>query len=69
MLFAEYDREEELRIAREEALEDGIEKGIENVAKEMLRKGAEVDFVSGVTKLEKEKIMELQKEINSEKQA
>ena len=64
MLFAEYDREEELRIAREEAREDGIEE----VAKEMLRKGAQTDFVSGVTKLPMKKIIELQKEIKSEKE-
>lgn len=50
MLFAEYDREE----------------GIEKVAKEMLRKGAEIDFVAGVTKLPKEKIAELQEEMSSE---
>ena len=35
-----------------------------DVAKEMLRKGAEIDFVAGVTKLPKAKVKELQKEIN-----
>ncbi len=73
MLFAEFNREEELKVAREEAKEEGIEIGIEkgiekgreetinNVAREMLKKGAEIDFVSGVTKLPKEKIVEFQK--------
>jgi len=57
--------------AIEECIEKGIEKGIEkerdSLAKEMLRKGAEIDFVIGVTKLPKTKIMEFQKEIDEEK--
>ena len=75
MLFAEYDKEEALRIAKEEAREDGREEGMEKgreeerdiLAKEMLRKGAEISFVIGVTKLPKGKIMEFQKELNEEK--
>ncbi|HCS74463.1 MAG TPA: hypothetical protein DIW17_11400 [Clostridiales bacterium] len=70
MLFAEYDKEEALRIAKEEAREDafeeGKEEGKEEVAKEMLRKGAQPDFVSGVTKLPIRKIVEFQKEIDKE---
>ena len=73
MLFMEFNMEEELKAAEEVGVEKGIEKGkeeaINNVAKEMLRKGAEVDFVSGVTKLPKEKILELQKEVANEKKA
>jgi hypothetical protein len=34
----------------------------------MLRKGAEIDFVAGVTKLSKERILELKKEADNEKQ-
>ena len=72
MLFAEFNMEEELKAAKELGIEEGIEKGIEkgkveavnDVAKEMLRKGAEIDFVAGVTKLPKAKVKELQKEIN-----
>ena len=74
MLFAEFNMEEELKAAKEVGIEEGIEKGIEkgreetksNIAKEMLKKGAEVDFVMGVTKLAKAKIIELQEEIPKE---
>ena len=75
MLFAEFNMEKELKAAEEIGLEKGIEKGIEkgreeereSLAKEMLNKGAEIDFVIGVTKLPKEKIIEFQKEIAGEK--
>ena len=70
MLFAEFNMEEELKVAEEIGIEKGIEKGreegIEKVAKEMLRKGAEINFVIGVTKLPKGKIVEFQKEIDKE---
>ena len=73
MLFAEYDREEELRIAREEAREDaleegkkeGIEEGIEKVAKEMLRRGSQIELVSGITKLSRKRVLELQQEVKN----
>lgn len=48
--------------------EEGIEKGIEKAAMEMLKKGADIDFVIGVTKLSKERILELKKESDNEKQ-
>ncbi len=65
MLFAEFNMEKELKVAEE----IGIEKGIEKVAIEMLRKGAEIDFVIGTTKLPRERILEFQKEVNNEKQS
>ena len=67
MLFAEFNMEKELKVAEEIGIEKGREEERHSLAKEMLRKGAEIDFIIGVTKLPKRKIIEFQKEIDEEK--
>ena len=47
-------------IMDQKAIEDtGIEKGIEQVAKEMLKLGTDIDYIMKVKKLTKEKIESL----------
>jgi len=67
MLYAEYDPEVEMRVVREEALEEGeeigMEKGMEKekliIAKNLLAEGSTPEFVHRITGLPLEKIEEL----------
>jgi len=75
MLYAEYDPEVEMRVVREEALEDGIEIGMERgreegeeigmekekliIAKNLLSEGSTPEFVHRITGLTLDKIEEL----------
>jgi len=63
MLYAEYDPEVEMRVVREEALEDGIEIGHEEekliIAKNLLSEGLTPEFVHRITGLPLDKIEEL----------
>jgi predicted transposase/invertase (TIGR01784 family) len=59
MLYAEYDPEVEMRVVREEALEDGREEEKLIIAKNLLTKGSTPEFVHEITGLALEKIKEL----------
>jgi len=59
MLYAEYDPEVEMRVVREEALEDGREEEKLIIAKNLLSKGSTLEFVHEITGLSLEKIEEL----------
>jgi len=67
MLYAEYDPEVEMRVVREEALEEGREEGEEIgmekekliIAKNLLTKGSTPEFVHEITGLSLEKIKEI----------
>ena len=63
MLYAEYDPEVEMRVVREEALEDGIEIGHEKekliIAKNLLSEGSTPEFVHRITGLTLDKIEEI----------
>jgi hypothetical protein len=63
MLYAEYDPEIEMRVVREEALEEGREEGMEEekliIAKNLLAEGSTLEFVHRITGLPLEKIEEL----------
>jgi len=72
MLYGEYDPEVEMRVVREEALEEGIEIGREEgeeigmekekliIAKNLLEKGSTPEFVHEITGLTLEKIEEIE---------
>jgi len=67
MLYAEYDPEVEMRVVREEALEDGREEGEEIgmekekliIAKNLLSEGSTPEFVHRITGLTLDKIEEI----------
>jgi len=63
MLYAEYDPEVEMRVVREEALEEGEEIGMEKekliIAKNLLSEGSTPEFVHRITGLTLDKIEEL----------
>jgi len=67
MLYAEYDPEVEMRVVREEALEDGIEIGLEKgheeekliIAKNLLSEGSTPEFVHRITGLTLDQIEEI----------
>jgi len=63
MLYAEYDPEVEMRVVREEALEEGEEIGMEKekliIAKNLISKGLTSEFVYEITGLSLDKIKEL----------
>ena len=63
MLYAEYDPEVEMRVVREEALEEGEEIGMEKekliIAKNLLEKGSSPEFVREITGLSMDRIEEL----------
>ena len=48
-----------LEEGKQQGIEQGIEQGILNTAKNMKIEGADIDFISRVTGLSKEKIEEL----------
>jgi len=60
MLYAEYDPEVEMRVVREEALEEGEEIGMEKekliIAKNLLSKGSSPEFVCEITGLTLDKM-------------
>jgi predicted transposase/invertase (TIGR01784 family) len=61
MLMGEYNEEEHMEVVREEALEEGIEKGREEsimtVARNALAQGASIEFVQKITGLDMEVIV------------
>ena len=59
MLYGEYDPEVEMRVVREEALEDGREEEKLIIAKNLLEKGSSPEFVCEITGLSLDKIEEL----------
>jgi len=67
MLYAEYDPEIEMRVVREEALEEGREEGEEIgmekekliIAKNLLSEGSTPEFVHRITGLTLDKIEEI----------
>ena len=59
MLYAEYDPEVEMRVVREEALEEGMEKEKLIIAKNLLAKGSTPEFVCEITGLSTEEISKL----------
>jgi predicted transposase/invertase (TIGR01784 family) len=59
MLFGEWKLEDALVVEREEGLEEGIERGREEVAKNALTKGVSVEFISEITGLSTETIQSL----------
>jgi len=63
MLYAEYDPEVEMRVVREEALEEGREEGMEKekliIAKNLLSEGSTPEFVHRITGMSLDKIEEL----------
>jgi predicted transposase/invertase (TIGR01784 family) len=63
MLYSEYDPEVEMRVVREEALEEGEEIGMEKekliIAKNLLSEGSTSEFVHRITGLTLDKIEEL----------
>jgi len=67
MLYGEYDPEVEMRVVREEALEDGIEIGEEIgmkkekliIAKNLLEKGSSPEFVHEITGISLDEIERL----------
>jgi len=59
MLYAEYDPEVEMRVVREEALEEGHEEEKLIIAKNLLSKGSTSEFVHEITGLPLEKIREI----------
>jgi hypothetical protein len=58
-LYAEYDPEVEMRVVREEALEEGMEKEKLIIAKNLLAKGSTPEFVHEITGLALERIKEI----------
>ena len=63
MFFDEYDYDTDIAVQREEAMEEGIEKGIEETAFNMILKNYPANDISEITGLPLEKILELQKSI------
>ena len=59
MLYAEYDPEVEMRVVREEALEEGMEKEKLIIAKNLLEKGSTPEFVCEITGLSLDEIEEI----------
>jgi hypothetical protein len=63
MLYSEYNFDEEAAVIREEAREEGMEQGIEKekliIAKNLLDKGSTIEFVHEITGLSLEEIAEL----------
>ena len=59
MLYAEYDPEVEMRVVREEALEEGREKEKLIIAKNLLSEGSTPEFVQRITGLSTEEISKL----------
>jgi len=63
MLYGEYDPEVEMRVVREEALEEGEEIGMEKekliIAKNLLSEGSTPEFVHRITGLTLDKIEEI----------
>jgi len=64
MLYAEYYPEVEMRVVREEALEEGREEGMEKekliIAKNLLSEGSTPEFVRRITGLPLEEIEEIE---------
>ena len=59
MLYAEYDPEVEMRVVREEALEEGHEEEKLIIAKNLLSEGSTPEFVHRITGLTLDKIEEI----------
>jgi len=59
MLYAEYDPEVEMRVVREEALEDGREEEKLLIAKNLLSEGSTPEFVHRITGMSLEQIKEI----------
>jgi predicted transposase/invertase (TIGR01784 family) len=62
MLLTEWNWDEALEVAREEAREEGIEQEKLIIAKNLLAKGSTPEFVQNITGLSPEKIRELYNE-------
>jgi predicted transposase/invertase (TIGR01784 family) len=56
MLITEYNRDEEMEVVREEALEEGLERGLMTTARNALAKGLTLEFVQEITGLDREVI-------------
>ena len=66
VLMTEYDEEIAKKVWREEAFEEGIEKGMIITAKNALKKGATIDFIKDITGFNETVIKKLQEEIYKE---
>gem|GEM_PF-6867047 len=62
-------REELINTGRQEGLQkgrqEGIQEGILHTAQEMLKAGADIDFVQRVTNLSRQKILQIKRKIRS----
>jgi hypothetical protein len=56
MLFTEWNLDDAIAVAREEALEDGLEKGKLEIARNLLTEGSTPEFVQKITGLDLETI-------------
>jgi predicted transposase/invertase (TIGR01784 family) len=60
MLLTEWNQDEAIEVAREEAYEDGREEEKLIIAKNLLAKGSTIEFVHDITGLSLEEIKELE---------
>ena len=60
MLMTEWNWDDALAVRYEEGLEDGLEKGREDVARNALAEGASFDFVHKITGLDMETLKNIQ---------
>ena len=65
MIFGEYSREDDIRVQREEAFEDGVEAASIANAKNLLKLGVSIETVSQGCSLPLEQVLELQKELEA----
>ena len=52
-----------LKYAENRGMEKGMEKGMEVVARNLLQEGTEIEFVTKVTKLSRDKVEEIKKKL------